>query len=174
MPTMQSKAHWCWAIGVLLPCAAACGDDGDDSGVSAAFESYRRLNRALCECSTEPDCGPDLEELACREGIALRHADALSSWAACANDVFAEVEPCVAAAACDESALDTCMVGREFDEVCEIPEAVEQAFEADVDRECPSEIECSDQTIALGNYCNGVPDCADGSDEDFCESEDGF
>jgi hypothetical protein len=165
---------------MLLPWAAACGDDGgdgdgDNQAVSTFFASSKRINNALCTCSTEPDCGFEDETRACTERVVQRHASEVSAFLECVNDVYAELEPCIERASCEPDPVDTCFDQHDIEDQCgDVDDALDEAIEDEIDRECPTDLDCADGSSARGSFCDDVPQCADGSDEDFCESEDQF
>jgi len=173
---MRSATRWYWAIGVLLPWAAACGgDDGDAETVSAFFASAYRVSDIVCTCDTVNECRFDEEARACAEGVVQRHASEVSSWLDCANEVYLELEPCIANASCEQETIEACFDQHDVEQRCgEVDEALDQAIEDEIDRECPVDIDCADGSRAPGNFCDGVAECADESDESFCESEDQF
>jgi len=167
-----------FALAGLTSCFVACGDDGDDGAgtVSSIFASIGRINDARCECESNLACDEDdSAELACTERVVKRHAGQLGSILTCINEGYAELESCITNASCDEAVTDMCYEQLDLEELCEpIPAAIDEAIEDEVDIECPYDIECADGSSALGNYCDGVAECQDASDEDFCDDGQEF
>jgi hypothetical protein len=160
---------------VALALLAACGDDGDGSELSRLIASSQRISDKLCACFPDDYCSSedDDERVACTTRVVRRYEGELAPWSSCASDASVELESCIEAAECDEDIIYDC-----FDEVgptavCDpVPDELEDRVDDEVADACPYELDCFDGTTAEGSYCDGDAECADGSDEQGCASDE--
>lgn len=170
---MRFATRWSWALGALLPwAAAACGDDRESKTVSTYFANADRVGHILCSCNFGGDCGRNTQVRACAERVVQRHASEVDGWLGCANEVYGDLEPCLANASCEPEATNACFEQHDVEDQCgDVDDEIDEAIEDEIDRECPVELECDDGSSARGSYCDDVVQCTDGSDETFCDSD---
>jgi hypothetical protein len=107
----------------------------------------------------------------CVEPIVQKHSDELGDWADCSLAVFTELEDCFERFGCAADAVDSCFDDFEVDDLCgDLPEQIDEAIEDETGKACLEDIQCASGAVVRGNECNEIAECADGSDEQFCES----
>jgi hypothetical protein len=155
---------------------AACGDDGEGGKTARAIEAERRVFEKVCACFPDEDCEVDEERVACVKRVVGRHEGELARYLSCVSDAYSKLESCVDDAACSETAITSCYEEIGPTSLCEdeISDEVDDRIEDEIDDECPSDLDCLDGSTARGSFCDGEAECADGSDEDFCSSEEQF
>jgi hypothetical protein len=114
-------------------------------------------------------------DMSCIAGVLNRYESQMQSQLDCAMDFVEGTVRCIRNAACNQSALESCVdfmsmgaPGSGGDPLALACGQFPAAFLAEMDA-CTPQFTCDDgETIPTEWECDGVEDCADGSDEASC------
>lgn len=163
----------------------SCTDgDGGSATAEGLYDVIDQINDEICECTA---C--ESLDQSCEREVVEDHEDELGSWLRCRTSAANKMLSCVRKAQCDADAINACFEARGDCE--EPPDDVQDEIDQELIDECGSiiigdgdgdgpgpatggssgmsgftQFECDDGSM-VGPFsaCDGVDDCADGSDE---------
>jgi len=164
------------ALAGLSSAFMSCYENEGGGSITALVDVLGRVAIKACTCeaqdpdnpSDDDDCGETMERIECVEPILHEHAALLTDWAECALQGYEELEACFDRIGCDQDRLGECFQQADLERRCGDPPA---EIDEEAGKRCLRDVECSTGGVVRGNHCNGIAECPDASDEDFCPSE---
>jgi hypothetical protein len=153
---------------------------GATAAVQDLLDAVDDLDNEVCSCIPGSDGNSCLDavsaERPCNEAVLEAFAEGNEELLACTRDFFVDQTSCITDAACDSTKLEACTASTsmsgdwtEIEAACgTVPAGLRQGIDA-CGQTSPSPSSCLDGTaIDSSDFCDGVEDCPDGSDETGC------